>query len=764
MSKRIQRRKFLGLTAAGLALPPMMRAGLSAASSSPVTEGQPHPGKDVFSPLASTEGGLRGWIGAQIREDANNGWVAICNKLSHQGIKEWDPNHAMAVPYLRPWAMWQDAPTLYGRTTTKPAMHFDSNVEWPHASPDDPFFQAASATAKSVPFYYDIVEPVVSMGSGEFEGHWMDTLFRMAWPGGVKEYQTLAHQCARDILAARDPSGYMGTDLPQNRFTTSYCNQYVAFWIGAFEVGGMASIWEALLTYYRFTGDKAVLEAVTQAADRMMARMQGEGTEVNFTDVLTPPTVKKSPKEMMGIAGGLIDFALLRLYQLTGKKDYLDRATQIWNYEFDVGFAAQVAKGPDVPLEAHAASSGIMMVQAVELYRSTGDTSWLEKAQKMNEKIVRHSTQVTGVPTGHREGLVLAGPGANTETCNLFFYPWFWTEMFSVTGETRYADLAERCVLNALPGTRSKNGAAAPFFARPNQLFALRGYNGGTSYCVRHYIECCKGNYGRALPVLAEHMVMPASEGGLGIGFYSTGEYRVPCGEAGWVKITQQTEYPFAEDVKITVTPENGTATFRLKLRVPGWCKAPRVKINSQEAPIPAVNGWIVIERQWKAEDAVELLLPQEVKVVFDKKGLATVERGPLVYALPVKGQQIPIDTWGSFEQLVTAQDKWNYALLLDKVNPSKSFRVKELEVPAAQGHVWEFPHYGLEVEAVRLAEWKFQKSIAELMKEGRDPANVLEPAPPPGPFRGTGPSEKIVLVPYGFTILRMTHLPAADL
>ena len=87
MSKRIHRRKFLGLTAASLALPPIIRAGLSPAPSAAVAEGQSfHPGKDAFSPLSPVEGQLRGLVGRQIREDADNGWVAICNRMSHQGL------------------------------------------------------------------------------------------------------------------------------------------------------------------------------------------------------------------------------------------------------------------------------------------------------------------------------------------------------------------------------------------------------------------------------------------------------------------------------------------------------------------------------------------------------------------------------------------------------------------------------------------------------------------------------------------------------
>lgn len=97
---------------------------------------------------------------------------------------------------------------------------------------------------------------------------------------------------------------------------------------------------------------------------------------------------------------------------------------------------------------------------------------------------------------------------------------------------------------------------------------------------------------------------------------------------------------------------------------------------------------------------------------------------------------------------------------MLDKANPAKSFSFTELKVPE-KANVWEHPRVALEVEAVQVPEWKFDKDPALLIPNQTE--DIAEPPLLSRPIRATGPQEKIRLVPYGCTILRMTHLPVVD-
>lgn len=667
--------------------------------------------KDKFSLVPPKGISPEGWIKYQIKEDAENGWVAVCNKMSREGIITWDANSSISVPYYPPPDKW--------------LMHFDPTT----------------VLNRSVPFYQVLVDKTGMYGGGEYPGHWMDMLFRMSWVGGVKKLQNLAHQCVNEILKSCDETGYIGVDLPQVRFTFSYVAPF-GMPNGGFEISGMGAVFNALLNYHRFTGNDKVLKAVIKAADLMLERTS-------------------APKGMDNQQGGpLMVPPLVKLFQATGRQKYLDRARLILDYCLKEQVGGPYNSSAFGIKHHHCAAVGIYLLAALSFYRATGDLKLLARVRNINQQVVRFALQSHGAPTGHGEYLAESGPGVNTEGCDTAWWSWFWIEMVGITGETRYADLAEKCIFNALPGGRGKDGAASPYFMRPNQLFAVRGGHFGTLYGARLLNDCCLGNLGRVMPVLAEHMVLTTDDGGLAIPFYGPSTVKAVLPNAEKVEVAQRTDYPFSDEVKIVLKLEKGSTNFPVRLRIPGWCKSPKLKINGKETDIEVKESWVALERNWKPGDIIQLTLPMEIKVDVDKNGLATVQRGPLLYALPVKGRRVKVDRWGSFEQIVTAKDKWNYGLIINKENPSRSFTLKKMKVPK-NSHVWGDSPIGLEVKAARLPDWKFPDKIKSVIP--KHSLDIPEPIIPKQPFKKIGREEKILLIPYGFTILRMTHLPIIE-
>ncbi len=631
-----------------------------------------------------------GWIKRHIAEDARNGWVKQCDRMSRQGIMGWDPNSRIVVPYYPPPSKWMQS----GR----------------------------EAWNRSVPYYQSLIDKLGTYGEGEFQAHWMDMMFRQIFIGKVPEHRKLAERCIKEILESTDDSGYIGVDLPQVRFT---CNYITPFGLqnGDFEMSGMGSIFDALLLYHEYTGEKKVLKAVIKAVDLMLERTKG--------------------KETIGHGGGpLMVNPLARLYRVTGNKNYLKRARII----LDICLREQVA---DIR-HSHCAAVGITILAILDLYLATGEKKLLDQAMVISDQVVQYAVQSHGAPTGHGENLAAKGPAVNTEGCDIAWWAWVWMRLAVITGQTRFADMAEKCVLNTLPAARSEDGSAGPYFLRPNQLFATRGSGQGTVFGSRLLIECCLGNLGRIMPLFAEHMITQTDDGGAAVLFYGPCRFQTPKFE-----IIQKTHYPFSDKIKILINPKSRHSTFSLRLRIPEWCKSPGVKVNGQK--VDSGGPWTNIKRTWKQGDSIELTLPMDVHVQIDQQGLATVQRGPLLYALPIKGKRIPVDQWGSFEEMVTEKNKWNYALVLNKTNPASSFRLKKLLIKR-KNHVWENSPFGLKVPAVRLKDWKFKKSIQSLIPNKS--TDIPEPPMPKPPFKKTGKPEKILLVPYGFTILRMTHLP----
>jgi DUF1680 family protein len=77
------------------------------------------------------------------------------------------------------------------------------------------------------------------------------------------------------------------------------------------------------------------------------------------------------------------------------------------------------------------------------------------------------------------------------------------------------------------------------------------------------------------------------------------------------IKITQQTQFPFEEKTKLTIT--NGSSHFKLLVRYPSWVKdgALKILVNGKAVAFTAhPSSYIAIDRLWKKGDVVQIKLP----------------------------------------------------------------------------------------------------------------------------------------------------------
>jgi DUF1680 family protein len=331
-------------------------------------------------------------MGKEINEDAANGWVSICNRMSHQGLWGWDANTLTPIPYYMPW--------------------------------QKSIGEGRDAWNNSVPYYQTLIDRIGAYGEGEFEAHWLDTVFRMGWIGGIPGYRELGRQAVKDILESVDESGYIGTNSPTTRFTGQYTTPFGINWEG--EVGGIFEVLNAFLTYYRYTGDESVLQAVIKAADLTLEKTRG--------------------RELWGDAGWLAPHGMIELYRVTRNKPYLDRA----RLKVDACLRGDPKTGIGLPvlvmqegdrIQGHSAATGELLLEMVGIYEQTGDTGILAKARTLSQHVERYALQSHGAPTGHAELLVPSSPGANTEACDIIWFGKAWVEMLKATGEAHYADL-----------------------------------------------------------------------------------------------------------------------------------------------------------------------------------------------------------------------------------------------------------------------------------------------------------------------------------
>lgn len=197
-------------------------------------------------------------------------------------------------------------------------------------------------------------------------------------------------------------------------------------------------------------------------------------------------------------------------------------------------------------------------------------------------------------------------------------------------------------------------------------------------------------------------------------------------------------------------------------LRIPSWCDAPHVKVNGASiGAIRAQNGFLVLSRKFNPGDVVTLNLPMKVAVTEWPDNGVGVERGPLVYALPVDAK------WSSFAEAGYSSEefptwearptgKWNYGVALE---PGKASHVEVRKKKSAAGlenspWPWSDAPVSLVVPAREVEGW-------ELRSNPQNPKQKFtSPLPKSGTYKTSNKLERIALVPYGATQLRVSIFP----
>ena len=338
------------------------------------------------------------------------------------------------------------------------------------------------------PFYYPYIQRKGAPCVGGVQAWWLDDVTWLGYVGRSRECRSMADICVADLLAHQAPDGYLGVNSPEDQFRGTGQDS------ANYELWAYGETLTALLDYYRQSGDRAVLQACVKAANLVCSKFGPYSPEKKHMEV---------PQSLMAS----VATALSRLYRETGDKKYLDTALAV---EEDFLRCAWHPYGPIVrekkPLVGHSAAWGMTVLSMIELYRASGDRQWLQHAVYAHDSLAKEHLQPHGSPSGMGEALAGTGPYLDTELCDTVWWIWCWTELLKATGESKYADFAEKAALNALPGQRSKDGVVTAYFMNPNQLVATQEQK--NFYPARLYVECCQSNAPRALPLVAENMVL----------------------------------------------------------------------------------------------------------------------------------------------------------------------------------------------------------------------------------------------------------------
>jgi DUF1680 family protein len=434
----------------------------------------------------------------------------------------------------------------------------------------------------------------------------------------------------KNVLASQDPDGYLGAMVPSSRWK---------HWLEIFHQNLML---EVLLYHYEITGDQSVLNACERSTE----------LSIEFF-------YKDKHNGMYGGHGLCAIRPMLKLYELTGKEKYLEFSKDQVALH---GMTDYFLSGHYSPENRHNVVESENVGLPAILYEYSGEENLL-KASLIAWERMQPYIGVEGSPHGF-EAIYRKRPRANIEHCGTVEWAVTNQALLRITGDVKFADATEHAIFNGYPGSKSADGMTTAYYHAPNQIVATDWsapceWPGGQivdddeGYSKQYYTTataplCCTVISPRALPYFVDDMIM-YTDNGLAIIHYGSCEAKAEIPKVGTVNINMDTDYPFEDEIRIFVNPDNDMI-FELQLRIPKWCSSSSVKINGEQSSVSAIPGqFAVIERKWRAGDCLTLNMAVPIRLEeypesHNRVAGYAIIRGPLVFVVPIEEDWLKFD------------------------------------------------------------------------------------------------------------------------
>jgi DUF1680 family protein len=454
------------------------------------------------------------------------------------------------------------------------------------------------------------------------------------------------------IAVGQEPDGYITTwfTIDRENPTANWVKPSKRRWeneVTSHELYNSGHLFEAAAAHYWATGKKNFLDIALKNADLLVNNFQ--------------PGLESIPPGHQ-----IAETGLIKLYDITGKKEYLTLAKYLLDLRGDstthtlFGSYSQDHLPVIEQKEAvgHAVRAVYQYAGMTDIVAHYQDEKYLNALHAIWDNTTTKKTYVTGgigaVHDGERfgENYELPNLTAYAETCASIGSVWWNQKMFMLSGDVKYYDVLERTLYNGVIAGISTDGTK---FFYPNALESdgIYKFNRGSATRQSWFdCSCCPTNMIRFLPSLAGFIYATQSDT-VYTNLFISSDATLSIGK-NEINVRQVSGYPWNGNVSMDITPTQN-ANFTLRIRIPGWLRnevlptnlysyvAPpassiQLTINGEQQTANIQDGYVSINRTWKKGDNVSLELPMEVrkvttlKDVAENAGKVAYERGPFVY------------------------------------------------------------------------------------------------------------------------------------
>ncbi|SFC65232.1 glycoside hydrolase family 127 protein [Flavobacterium phragmitis] len=389
---------------------------------------------------------------------------------------------------------------------------------------------------------------------------------------------------------------------------------------------------EAGVAYYQATGKRKLLDVGEKMVKHMMS-IFGEG------------------KRHWVPGHEEIELALVKLYSVTKNKKYLDFANWLLeerghgygttggNGEWDVKYYQDEKPVADLTdVSGHSVRCMYLFSGMTDVEKLEGNSKYTKALNSVWDDVVLRNMYITGgigsskQNEGFTEDYDLPNLDAYSETCASVGMVYWNSRMNQSTGDSKYVDVLERSMYNAVLAGVSISGDK---FFYVNPLASKGDHNRKAWYGT----ACCPSQISRFIPSIGNY-IYGTSDNALWVNLYIGSSADIAIGNKKMV-LNQETNYPWNGDVKLTVQSLSAPLKKEIRLRIPAWCKKYSIALNGKTVTnLVLEKGYAVLEKEWKSGDQITLSMDMPVEIekaddrVKEDLGKRAIQRGPIVYCL----------------------------------------------------------------------------------------------------------------------------------